>query len=734
VDFSHKHNNNKNKYSTVQLWVITLTTCIGGILSGYHLAIISPALPSIADSLSLSPGEAENVVGILYIGGVIGSLVAGPQCDHWGRKPTICVTSLLFAVGALIVVCASGYAGVMWGRFLLGMAIATSGVANVSYLTEMAPFSYRGSVVSVNEWFVCIGMFTSYWMGYNITYQEQLTAPLDQTNESKEKVQYQFMFGVTIFWALLQFTTMMLYVPESSAWLAQQRQLQYQRAIAVPIAGDPNISNSNSNSNNPKRFYHYKTWIYWWTDGLSFKSYYKHAFYILSFLAIAEQFCGHHVVLNFAPELFAEQMNLDKQNVKALIPSVYLGIIKLFVTAQVIWEVDKVGRRNLLLLGVSLITFSYIFLIAAFASHGAPSILQIVATPTENTELELKLELDDDNVNANVNFDSNTTHYHHPVLLAFGTCGLVVGYAISYGPITSLLTSELFSTQVRGRALAFSHLLQFLAGSLVSYTFLSGQESFGAVAPFITYFLNSLLSLMFIYLAIPETKGCDLENDITYTITTTHTDSIQTRLEQMWFWSYTSSSSSSSRSIKRGHDHISNLTSALASYDDLDHGHGHDHHDNDDNDDKQMLDRDRVVYRDHSNLLFESSNNADINVIPTEKLSAQNSFTIGADDDDIDDDDEDKNNVDADDMNWNHINIPTKPSATSLVAEDLDSTIMDDFDPSFNVKAHSRQALTREMSVNHAEVRMDLLDDDLEDDTEQVMESDPIIAAWDSQP
>ena len=85
-------------------------------------------------------------------------------------------------------------------------------------------------------------------------------------------------------------------------------------------------------------------------------------------------------------------------------------------------------------------------------------------------------------------------------------------------------------------------------------------------------------------------------------------------------------------------------------------------------------------------------------------------------------------------MNWNHINIPTKPSATSLVAEDLDSTIMDDFDPSFNVKAHSRQALTREMSVNHAEVRMDLLDDDLEDDTEQVMESDPIIAAWDSQP
>ena len=74
---------------------------------------------------------------------------------------------------------------------------------------------------------------------------------------------------------------------------------------------------------------------------------------------------------------------------------------------------------------------------------------------------------------------------------------------------------------------------------------------------------------------------------------------IQTRLEQMWFWSYTS------RSTKR--DYISNLTSALTSYDDHDHNHDReeDYDDKDNNDDydypnhkdnhkKQMPDQDRV--------------------------------------------------------------------------------------------------------------------------------------------
>ena len=145
----------------------------------------------------------------------------------------------------------------------------------------------------------------------------------------------------------------------------------------------------------------------------------------------------------------------------------------------------------------------------------------------------------------------------------------------------------------------------------------------------------------------------------------------------MWFWSYTS------RSTKR--DYISNLTSALASYDDhdLNHDREEDYNDKDNNDDydcpnnkdnhkKQMPDQDWVVYHDHSNLLFESSNNAAINVIPTERLLVWNSFTIGANDD---------KNVDTDGMNKNRVYIPTKPSATSLVAEDLDSNIIEDFDP-----------------------------------------------------
>ena len=78
-------------------------------------------------------------------------------------------------------------------------------------------------------------------------------------------------------------------------------------------------------------------------------------------------------------------------------------------------------------------------------------------------------------------------------------------YACSFGPLTWLITSEVFCPSLRGRALGFATVVTYLAAGLVSRTFLSFKESIGLSATLSLYWLATLLSLCFSRFGIPET-------------------------------------------------------------------------------------------------------------------------------------------------------------------------------------------------------------------------------------
>ena len=54
----------------------------------------------------------------------------------------------------------------MVGRFVVGIGVAVSGIADVSYLHECAPIEWRGSIVSVNEACISLGFLLAYIVGY----------------------------------------------------------------------------------------------------------------------------------------------------------------------------------------------------------------------------------------------------------------------------------------------------------------------------------------------------------------------------------------------------------------------------------------------------------------------------------------------------------------------------------------------------------------------------------------
>eukprot|EP00957_Ditylum_brightwellii_P087960 6698456-Ditylum_brightwellii.AAC.1 len=147
-------------------------------------------------------------------------------------------------------------------------------------------------------------------------------------------------------------------------------------------------------------------------------------------------------------------------------------------------KVDTYGRRKLLLIGVGIITVSVFALGILFA-------------------------MNDDAAGGGDEYSSFDSAERAAAIIS--CVGVVAGYSLSYGPLTWLITSELYPTNVRGRALGASTIISSVSAIFVSYTFLSGQSMFGRAVPFVFYFVISLGSFIFHYLAIPDTGLCNAD-------------------------------------------------------------------------------------------------------------------------------------------------------------------------------------------------------------------------------
>jgi SP family arabinose:H+ symporter-like MFS transporter len=202
--------------------------------------------------------------------------------------------------------------------------------------------------------------------------------------------------------------------------------------------------------------------------------------------------CGQANVLNYAPYIFEQAAGADDPPRWSTLA---IGLVKFFVTVLVIWKIEKVGRRNLLLIGMIFISAGLLALIVAFGG-------------------------------SNNNPESWTNQKGFDLALP-GVLFVVTGYSMSYGPLQWLLTSELFPTEIRGRALGASTIVTYLCASFVTRTFLSAQSALGPAKVFAIYCVVNSIGIVFAYLAIPDTGEKTVKE-------------IEVALHQMWWWRYDS--------------------------------------------------------------------------------------------------------------------------------------------------------------------------------------------------
>lgn len=431
---------------------VVLTAAIaglGGLLFGYDTGVIAGALLFIKTDFDLGSFAQGLVVAAVPIGAVAGAAIAGPAADTYGRRLMILIAAAVFIVGALASAAAPGVEVLVIARIVIGVAIGLASAAAPVYISEVAPPESRGRLVSFFQLAVTIGILVAYLVGLAFDHVEG----------------WRWMLGLGCVPALaLAFG--MLRMPQSPRWLVMHGDDFAARATLAKIrVDDPDTIDreldeiKDSIEEKPGQ----------WSELLN--PVVKAALVVGVGLAILQQVTGINTVIYYAPTI-VEFTGVDS-SAGSILAAVGVGVINVAMTIVALRLLDRAGRRTLLMIGVSGMIISLFALGLAFEVGGGStfgSALAIVSLMT-----------------------------------------YVASFAISLGPIFWLLNAEIYPLSVRSKAAGLGTMANWTFNFIVSLTFLLLIEALGQSGAFWFYGGVGVLTLIFCWKLVPETKGKPLE-------------------------------------------------------------------------------------------------------------------------------------------------------------------------------------------------------------------------------
>lgn len=201
-----------------------LLASLNSTLLGYDIGVIAGAILFIKEDLGISEVQEELLVGSLNIVSLIGAACAGRIADAVGRRWTMAIAALFFLVGAGIMGVAPRFSLLMVGRLLEGIGVGFALMIAPVYTAELAPASSRGSLVSLPEIFINIGILLGYMISY---FFSGLPA----------SISWRLMLGVGMLPALVLAFGVLL-MPESPRWLVMQNRIREAEIVLQRTSND----------------------------------------------------------------------------------------------------------------------------------------------------------------------------------------------------------------------------------------------------------------------------------------------------------------------------------------------------------------------------------------------------------------------------------------------------------------------------------------------------------------
>jgi MFS family permease len=480
----------------------------GGLIFGYDIGVISGTLSRITDTFDLASYEVGLVVAILYVGSILGSILGGPLCDYLGRWRTIHIQNFLFILGSFLTGLATNLTTLCIGRFVVGIASAVSGIADVPYLNEISPPQYRGVLSSQYEIAVSVGVLVSFAIALALS-------GLDYG--------WRVAFLLPSAAALLQSLGMFL-LPESPRWLVEKGKLdkanvalcsiygdaylihcanldreneevpqevrEYLRAVdrtskltalssaagAVDESGHNTSTESSESALNPKAASQQSHSVSSLQGSTALRALfqkeqhvlkqYQYPIYLIIVVQVLAQVTGGNVIRNYAPTIFEDG---GVSNTMSLLFNLLFGVVKTIFTFASIAYIDTTGRLTLLVYGIVLVAGGMLFLAICSLTSASGNISNVPA-------------------------------------FVVGCALVYAGFGLGYGPVPWVLSAEMFPTLIRGRIMSLSLLASNVAQLVVNFLFLPMTEGLTTSGTFFLFVALNILTFFFAKKFLVETK------------------------------------------------------------------------------------------------------------------------------------------------------------------------------------------------------------------------------------
>ncbi len=431
---------------------IAFVASLGGFLFGYDLVIISGAQIFLRDQFALTPRGFGFATSSAILGCIAGPFLGGWISDRLGRKATLYIAAVLFAIGAIGSALAPDIVVFNIFRILGGIGVGLASLASPMYIAEIAPPERRGMMGLMYQQAVTVGCV----MATIVSFALAKNLPLH--------LGWRWMFA-SVLVPVIVFTFMLLPIPASPRWLAERGRLDEAFAVLNSILGMEEArkelreieSDLQEEVGGSVELFH---------PGM------RNALAVGILLAILNNWTGWTALGYYLPTLF-QQAGFPNPS-DALAQNIVINCGSVALTFVGVWLVDRLGRR---VLWISCSAAMCLFLIVA------GMLFQFHATGE---------------------------------LVVFAIFLCLAPHAIGLGPLPWLMMSELYPNKIRAKAVSMTTTALWVAGFTAPLAFPLMEARSTRVlhtisGVFWTYSIICLFSLIWGWKFLPETKGRTLE-------------------------------------------------------------------------------------------------------------------------------------------------------------------------------------------------------------------------------
>jgi MFS family permease len=175
------------QYSVSKAHILLVLACLfASAADGFDVAAVSFAILPISQSMHFSPAMIGGVLSISMLGAGIGAFLCGPMSRLWGRKTTLILSLIWFALGSIATLAVSSYPGLLLVRFLTGLGLGVPTPLILASIGDTLPQKIKAFALGITQagiplGGVLAGLVASHWIsthGWQIEFIVGTALPL----------------------------------------------------------------------------------------------------------------------------------------------------------------------------------------------------------------------------------------------------------------------------------------------------------------------------------------------------------------------------------------------------------------------------------------------------------------------------------------------------------------------------------------------------------------------------